>query len=95
LSFCGAVLGVECDGATYHSAKSARDLDPLRQEILEGLGWKLYRIWSTDWFNNPRQEAEKLRTAIVNQLAALKLREKEFIRAPPTHRSTLKKEKSK
>ena len=67
-----------CDGATYHSAKSARDRDRLRQEVLEGLGWKLHRIWSTDWFNNPGQEAEKLRTAITSQLAALKVREKEF-----------------
>ncbi len=44
----GYLLGIECDGATYHSAKSARDSDALRQEILEALGWKIYRIWSTD-----------------------------------------------
>jgi transcription elongation GreA/GreB family factor len=74
----GFILGVECDGATYHSAKSARDRDRLRQEILEGLGWKLHRIWSTDWFNNPRQEAERLRQVIVDRLAELKLREHEF-----------------
>ncbi|WP_456707986.1 AAA domain-containing protein [Bradyrhizobium sp. USDA 4452] len=78
----GFVLGVECDGASYHSAKSARDRDRLRQEILEGLGWRLHRIWSTDWFNSPRQEAEKLRKAIIDQLAALKRREKEFLRTP-------------
>jgi superfamily I DNA and/or RNA helicase/very-short-patch-repair endonuclease len=47
------LLGIECDGASYHSAKSARDRDRLRQEILEGLGWKIKRIWSTDWFSNP------------------------------------------
>ncbi|MEY9441694.1 DUF4011 domain-containing protein [Bradyrhizobium elkanii] len=75
----GFVLGVECDGASYHSAKSARDRDRLRQEILEGLGWRLHRIWSTDWFNHPRQEAEKLRKAIIDQLAALKRREKDFL----------------
>jgi transcription elongation GreA/GreB family factor len=74
----GFVLGVECDGATYHSAKSARDRDRLRQEILEGLGWKLHRIWSTDWFNNPRQEAERLRSVIATRLSALKEREHEF-----------------
>jgi transcription elongation GreA/GreB family factor/very-short-patch-repair endonuclease len=74
----GFILGVECDGATYHSAKSARDRDRLRQEILEGLGWKLHRIWSTDWFNNPRQEAERLRQVIVDRLAELKLLEREF-----------------
>ena len=47
------LLGIECDGATYHSAKSVRDRDRLRQEILENLGWEIHRIWSTDWFKNP------------------------------------------
>lgn len=47
------LMGIECDGATYHSAKSARDRDRLRQEVLERLGWKISRIWSTDWFSNP------------------------------------------
>lgn len=41
------VMGIECDGATYHSLRSARDRDRLRQEVLEGLGWRLHRIWST------------------------------------------------
>ncbi|MGD0421085.1 MAG: DUF4011 domain-containing protein [Xanthobacteraceae bacterium] len=76
----GYILGVECDGATYHSAKSARDRDRLRQEILEGLGWRLHRIWSTDWFNNSRQEAERLRKIIVERLAALKTHEHEYTR---------------
>ena len=50
------LLGIECDGATYHSARSARDRDRLRQKVLEDLGWQIHRIWSTDWFRNPRQE---------------------------------------
>jgi very-short-patch-repair endonuclease len=78
----GFILGVECDGATYHSAKSARDRDRLRQELLENLGWKLHRIWSTDWFNNPRQEAERLRKVIVERLAFLKTREHEYVQTP-------------
>ena len=48
------VMGIECDGATYHSGKSVRDRDRLRQEILEGLGWNIKRIWSADWFHNPK-----------------------------------------
>src|SRR5262249_36919993 len=43
------LLGVECDGATYHSAATARDRDRLRQQILEQLGWRIHRIWSPDW----------------------------------------------
>jgi very-short-patch-repair endonuclease len=78
----GFVLGVECDGATYHTAKSARDRDRLRQEVLEHLGWRLHRIWSTDWFNNPRQEAEKLREVIEARLSELKAREHEYVQAP-------------
>ncbi len=57
------LVGIECDGATYHSGSSVRDRDRIRQEILESLGWKgrIHRIWSTDWFYNPRQETERLR----------------------------------
>jgi very-short-patch-repair endonuclease len=62
------LIGIECDGATYHSAKSARDRDRLRQTILERLGWRIHRIWSTDWFRNPRGEIEP----IVRELNALK-----------------------
>ena len=56
------LAGIECDGATYHSGFSVRDRDRIRQEILESLGWKgrIHRIWSTDWFYNPRKETERL-----------------------------------
>jgi transcription elongation GreA/GreB family factor len=63
------LAGIECDGATYHSGFSVRDRDRIRQEILESLGWKgrIYRIWSTDWFYNPRQETERLRTFLAER----------------------------
>jgi very-short-patch-repair endonuclease len=47
------LAGIECDGATYHSSPSARDRDRVRQIILEQLGWRLMRLWSTDWFLDP------------------------------------------
>ena len=58
------LLAIECDGATYHSSYSARANDRLRQQVLEGLGWNVYRIWSTDWFRDPQKELEKLETHI-------------------------------
>ena len=58
------LLAVECDGATYHSARWARERDRLRQEVLENLGWTFHRIWSTDWFRNPSREKHKLAEAI-------------------------------
>lgn len=58
------LIGIECDGASYHSARSARDRDRLRQQVLEGIGWKMHRIWSTDWFRNPEQELKRTIQAI-------------------------------
>ena len=58
------LLGIECDGATYHSAQSARDRDRLRQQVLEGLGWRIHRIWSTDWFKRQSHELRKAAEAI-------------------------------
>ena len=56
------LAAVECDGASYHSGVSVRDRDRIRQEILESLGWKgrIWRIWSADWFRNPKREIERL-----------------------------------
>lgn len=66
------LAGIECDGATYHSGFSVRDRDRIRQEILESLGWegRIYRIWSTDWFYNPRREIERLRSFLEERRCA-------------------------
>lgn len=61
------LVGIECDGRTYHSGATARDRDRLRQHVLEGLGWQIHRIWSTDWWLNPDGEIKK----ILERLQAL------------------------
>lgn len=66
------LLGIECDGASYHSSKTARDRDRLRQEVLESLGWKIHRIWSQDWFKNKKTETDK----ILEKIMKIKSREK-------------------
>jgi very-short-patch-repair endonuclease len=58
------ILGIECDGRMYHSARSARDRDRLRQQVLEGMGWTIHRIWSTDWFANADRETKRTVEAI-------------------------------
>jgi len=63
------ITGVECDGAAYHSARSVRDRDRLRQEILQNLGWKIYRIWSTDWFKSREGETKRLISYIESLVA--------------------------
>ncbi|MCX4627037.1 DUF3320 domain-containing protein [Streptomyces sp. NBC_01443] len=57
-------LGIECDGAMYHSSRAARDRDRLREEILRGLKWNLHRIWGTDWYRNRKDAQRRLREAV-------------------------------
>ena len=58
------LLAIECDGANYHSSRSARDRDRLRQDVLENLGWTFYRIWSWDWFYNQNDSKKRLIEAV-------------------------------
>lgn len=63
------VLGIECDGAMYHRARSARDRDKLRQKVLEDRGWRIHRIWSTDWFNHEEREFSRLLESVEAAIA--------------------------
>lgn len=63
------VLGVECDGAAYHSSRSARDRDRIRHDVLVGLGWNMHHIWGTDWYRRRGVEEARLRSAIEDAIA--------------------------
>lgn len=63
------LLGVECDGATYHNNRWARDRDRLRQQVLEKQGWHIHRIWSTEWFRSSEKEKHRLVEAINRAMA--------------------------
>lgn len=58
------IMGVECDGATYHSSYSARDRDRLREQVLKQLGWRIYRIWSPTWVLKRESEIKRLADAL-------------------------------
>jgi very-short-patch-repair endonuclease len=65
------LLGIECDGASYHSSSTARDRDRLRQQVLERLGWNIHRIWSTEWFRN-KPEQVRLLVDKIKQLQTMR-----------------------
>ncbi|UUW72019.1 DUF4011 domain-containing protein [Pseudomonas oryzihabitans] len=62
------LVGIECDGATYHSAATARDRDKTRSAILQGLGWTLLRVWSTEWWIDRAGATERLHGEIERLL---------------------------
>ena len=61
-------LGIECDGAMYHSSRVARDRDRLREQVLAGLGWTLHRIWGPSWYRDRPGEERRLAEAIERAL---------------------------
>lgn len=74
------ILAIECDGATYHSGRTARDRDILRGDVLMSQGWKIYRLWSTDWF----RDREKALQGILNAInLAQKFPSEQSVQAVP------------
>ena len=76
------LLGIECDGAAYHEARSARDRDRLRQAVLEDHGWIIHRIWSTDWFRRPQEQLKRVIAAIEAAKVELGARRERGAAAP-------------
>jgi very-short-patch-repair endonuclease len=65
------IAGLECDGASFHCLKTVRDRDWRRQQILEQRGWKMLRIWSTDWFEDPRRELSRVHAQLLQLRSGL------------------------
>ncbi|KQP59278.1 DUF3320 domain-containing protein [Methylobacterium sp. Leaf112] len=64
------LAGIECDGATYHRSATARDRDRLREQVLVDLGWRIRRVWSTDWWMDAGGALEKLHARLTDDLSA-------------------------
>ncbi|WP_409300305.1 AAA domain-containing protein [Peribacillus sp. SCS-155] len=70
------ILGVECDGAMYHSSLNAKERDVYRQRFLESRGWTIERIWSRNWWKNPGAEIERIDQKVKELLKSIEVREK-------------------
>lgn len=57
-------IGIVCDGDSYHAATTARDRDRLRTQILRGMGWSLYHVWSRAWLQDPERQKNLLLAAV-------------------------------
>ncbi|MEM7134066.1 MAG: DUF4011 domain-containing protein [Chloroflexota bacterium] len=61
------LLGIECDGDNYSLARSARDRDRIQESVLQRLGWRTYRLWSTAWRLDPDGERQRLLAALQQE----------------------------
>ncbi|MDR2829939.1 MAG: DUF3320 domain-containing protein [Methanobrevibacter sp.] len=74
------ILGIECDGENYKSSKVARDRDRLRDQVLTGLNWNLYHLWSTDWYRNRNFAQSKLIQSITKFKKEVQIKKKEKLK---------------
>lgn len=79
------LAGIECDGAFYHSQKYARERDVSRQRFLEGKGWRILRVWQTNWWHDSQFEIQKIDSKLkaikVEMLESSKANEKNQFRS--------------
>lgn len=71
------LLGIICDGENYKRTKTTRDREIVQSSVLRLLGWKICRVWTLDWWENPTEvlesierSIEKARNVTFNQLIA-------------------------
>ncbi len=66
-------FGIECDGDKYHPPEKWLE-DSLRQKQLERMGWTIYRIWGSDFYNRKNEIIED----IVKNLNSINIYPKTF-----------------
>jgi len=58
------ILGILTDGENYKSAKTAKDREVVRMEVLRLLGWNIYKLWSPDWWDNSQKVLQDILVSI-------------------------------
>lgn len=62
------LLGILLDGENCKNASTAKDRFVLQPDVLTGLGWKIMRVWTLDWLDNPDNVIEKICVKIEKTL---------------------------
>lgn len=57
-------LGIICDGENYRRAKMARDREIVQNSVLKMLGWKIHKVWTLDWWENPNAVLNSIEEAL-------------------------------
>lgn len=58
------ILGIMCDGMQYSKANTCRDRHLLQNNVLQGLGWNIHRLWMMDWWENDNRELKRIQESI-------------------------------
>lgn len=57
-------LGIICDGENFRNTKMVRDREIVQPAVLTTLGWKIYRVWTLDWWDRPQEVLDGIEEAL-------------------------------
>ncbi|MDO4511872.1 MAG: DUF4011 domain-containing protein [Bacteroidales bacterium] len=60
-------FGILLDGVGYRDTLTTRDREIVQPTVLKMLGWRVMRVWSVDWLNNPERVIQRIVAAIQQQ----------------------------
>lgn len=69
------ILGVLVDGKNYFNTKTTNDRELLIPDVLQSLGWNIYRIWTLDWIKNKEKILADIQAEIQRILNDAKIQE--------------------
>ena len=71
------MLGIICDGTRYYETKTERDREICQPGVLEGLGWKLMRLWTVDWLMNKEAVMDRIKKCLTEKPVSKEEKSKE------------------
>lgn len=83
------LLGILMDGQNCRESATSKDRFILQPAVLKGLGWKIMRVWTLEWLDNP----EKVLNSIKEEIEKAVHMKEEPVETNITPREKLKFEK--
>lgn len=59
-------LGILLDGYRYRDTQTTRDREVVQPSVLQGLDWKVMRVWSVDWLRNRQRVIDRILEMLNN-----------------------------
>jgi len=75
------ILGILVDGKNYFNTKTTNDRELLIPDVLQSLGWNIYRIWTLDWLKNKEKILTDIKAEIQRSINDATMKEPVIIDA--------------
>lgn len=73
------ILGVLIDGLTYLNIETTNDRELLAPNVLKGLGWNIFRIWTLDWVKHKDKIVQEIKNRIKDLLEGKDVQKEEIV----------------